>query len=389
MQYPFFFRQIVSAIVTWRINASKLLTGILFISISIPASLWAPNAFAQSTLTINGVNYTYCASEGNFCSFSGTANVVFGTSSPLNYTLNGPFTNGVSCSNGVVSKTDPAYGANKSCWYSAGTSSTSTSTTSTTSWTKCAVENGTCSFSGTKTVLYGSSTTSNNVIKTFSNGTSCTNGAFGTDPAYGADKSCWIPASGTTSTSTTSGTTSSSTPTTTANTTSTGTSTTSTGTSSTSSSTAPSASGTITCAAPVASSGGTPNGLISADTPSADGTRLFAQGSTFKLSFVTQAPAADSVVWSVQDHVGNIQGSGTFAVASGTQTNTLSCQASLGGYFAVTATLTHAGGTLPQAGTRPTGIATFGVLPNESSVIPAVTYAHQDQHQRVVGDAVR
>lgn len=388
MQYRLLFRQLFSAIVSWRINARTLFTGFLVISISIPAALWAPNALAQSTLTINGVNYTYCASEDNRCSFSGTANVVFGTASPLQYTLNGPFTNGVTCSNGVVSQTDPAYGYQKSCWYSAGTSSTttstsSTSTTSTTSWTKCAVENGTCSFSGTMTVLYGGSTTANNVKKTFTNGTACTNTAFGTDPDYGANKSCWIPSSGTTSTS--SGTTSTSSPstsTTSTGTSSTGTTSTSTGSTGTTSTTSTStSSGKITCAAPVASAGGTPKGLISADTPTADGTRLFAQGSTFKLSFVTSAPAADSVVWSVQDYVGNIKGSGTFAVASGTQTSTLSCQASLGGYFAVTATLTHAGGTLPQAGTRPTGIATFGVLPNESGVIPAVTFAHQDQHR--------
>ncbi|CAN7632913.1 hypothetical protein LJR230_004656 [Trinickia sp. LjRoot230] len=86
-------------------------------------------------------------------------------------------------------------------------------------------------------------------------------------------------------------------------------------------------------------------------------------------------------MWSIQDHIGAIKGSGTFAVASGAQTNTLSCQSSLGGYFAVTATLTKAGGTLPQAGTRPTGIATFGILPNVSAIVPTVTFAHLDQHR--------
>ena len=55
--------------------------------------------------------------------------------------------------------------------------------------------------------------------------------------------------------------------------------------------------------------------------------------------------------------------------------------AAVSGYFAITATLSAAGGTLPQAGTRPVGIATFGVLPNLSAVVPAVTYAHQEQHR--------
>ncbi|CAE6798085.1 hypothetical protein R20943_05093 [Paraburkholderia aspalathi] len=99
------------------------------------------------------------------------------------------------------------------------------------------------------------------------------------------------------------------------------------------------------------------------------------------MSFVTAATSADTVVWSMQDQLGNIKGSGSFAVASGTRTSTLSCQSSAAGYFAITATLSHSGGTLPQFGTRPTGIATFGILPNLSSTIPAVSYAHQEQHR--------
>ncbi|MGV2287964.1 hypothetical protein AAHK20_04560 [Trinickia sp. YCB016] len=121
--------------------------------------------------------------------------------------------------------------------------------------------------------------------------------------------------------------------------------------------------------------------MITADTPSSDGTRLFAAGSTFPMQFVTNASSSDTVTWSVQDALGNIKGSGTFPVASGAQTNTLSCKSSLGGYFAVTATLANAGGTLPEAGTRPSGIATFGIMPNVSSAIPTVSYAHQDQHR--------
>lgn len=359
----------------WRFDAKKSFNGVVFALISICAVLWTSNAHAQSTLSINGVTYTRCASEGQFCSFSGSAKVVFGTSSPLKYTLNGPFTNGVSCSNGIVSPTDPAYGVPKSCWY-AGTT-TSTSTTPTTSWTKCASEGGVCSFTGTLTVLYGGSTTANNMTKSFTNGAACTNAAFGRDPAVGVDKSCWIPSSGTTTPTSGTSTTSSPTSTPTSGTTSSGT----TGSTTSLSSNTSTSSGKITCSAPAATAGGSPRGSISADTPSADGTRLFALNSTFKLSFVTSAPASDTVVWSVQDHVGATKGSGTFAVASGTQTNTLSCQSTLGGYFAVTATLTSAGGTLPQAGTRPTGIATFGIVPNVSSIVPAVTFARQDQHR--------
>jgi hypothetical protein len=108
---------------------------------------------------------------------------------------------------------------------------------------------------------------------------------------------------------------------------------------------------------------------------------MFAEGSAFQVSFITAAPTADTVVWSMQDQLGNVKGSGSFAVPAGTQTSTLPCNAAVSGYFAITATLSAAGGTLPQAGTRPAGIATFGILPNLSASIPAVTYAHQEQHR--------
>ncbi|WP_244106029.1 hypothetical protein [Paraburkholderia phenazinium] len=108
---------------------------------------------------------------------------------------------------------------------------------------------------------------------------------------------------------------------------------------------------------------------------------MFASGSTFQLAFTTNAPSADKVNWTVSDQLGNVAASGSFPVASGPVTSTLSCTSTLAGYFATAATLAANGGQLPEAGTRPTGIATFGVLPNLSGVVPAVTYAHQDEHR--------
>ncbi|WP_244306327.1 hypothetical protein [Paraburkholderia lacunae] len=59
----------------------------------------------------------------------------------------------------------------------------------------------------------------------------------------------------------------------------------------------------------------------------------------------------------------------------------MNCTSTLAGYFAASGTLAQNGGQLPQAGTRPVGIATFGVMPNLSGVVPAVSYAHQEQHR--------
>ncbi len=57
-------------------------------------------------------------------------------------------------------------------------------------WTLCAVENGTCTFSGTRRVLYGVSTSYQNTIGTHTGSVSCSNGVFG-DPAETFGKYCW------------------------------------------------------------------------------------------------------------------------------------------------------------------------------------------------------
>ncbi|BCF94411.1 hypothetical protein [Paraburkholderia largidicola] len=127
--------------------------------------------------------------------------------------------------------------------------------------------------------------------------------------------------------------------------------------------------------------GGTPNGLITADTPTTDGLRVFQNNAPFNLTVTTNSPNADTVVWSIADSNGAIKTQGSFPVSAGVQTNTISCKSTWSGYGAITATLRANGGTLPHSGTRPTGIATFGVLPNLTSALGTVTYAHQDQHR--------
>ncbi|MGG1948754.1 hypothetical protein AB1286_28760 [Trinickia sp. NRRL B-1857] len=139
--------------------------------------------------------------------------------------------------------------------------------------------------------------------------------------------------------------------------------------------------GPIVCTGTVASTGGNPNGQLSVDTPTPDGVRLFPVGQAFKLSFLTAAPASDAVIWSISDASGAVKERGAFRVEKGAQTNTLSCRATLAGYFAVSAKLARAGSVLPEAGTRPRGIATFGIVADLSAVVPAVTFAHQDQHR--------
>lgn len=137
----------------------------------------------------------------------------------------------------------------------------------------------------------------------------------------------------------------------------------------------------ITCSIPEVAAGGATDGLISADTPSPDGTRLFANNSMFRIQFVTDARGADRVSWAIKDYVGHTRGAGSFAVPAGAQTSVLSCTSTASGYFALSATLDSANAELPSAGTRPKGIATFGILPYVGSVLAAPQFANQDQHR--------
>jgi hypothetical protein len=59
-----------------------------------------------------------------------------------------------------------------------------------TSWAQCAREHQQCSFEGTRRVRYG--TESSNVTKTGVNGLLCNSHTFGSDPAVGILKTCWV-----------------------------------------------------------------------------------------------------------------------------------------------------------------------------------------------------
>ncbi|CAD6519336.1 hypothetical protein LMG27952_01131 [Paraburkholderia hiiakae] len=139
--------------------------------------------------------------------------------------------------------------------------------------------------------------------------------------------------------------------------------------------------GTMTCGSASTSSASSSSVLVSADTPTTQSGRIFASATAFPVAFTTNAPAADTLIWSIADQFGNVAASGRLPVTAGPLTTTLSCTSTLAGYFAVSATLATAGGQLPELGTRPAGTATFGVLPNLANIVPSVTYAHQDLHR--------
>jgi hypothetical protein len=137
----------------------------------------------------------------------------------------------------------------------------------------------------------------------------------------------------------------------------------------------------LSCAAPTVSSASGGSGLISADTPGSDGSRMFPLNTKFNVALTTRASAADTLKWTIADATGKTVASGSFAVPAVATTNTLSCTSTISGYFQVSATLANAGGQVQTSGTRPNGFASFGVTPNVLAALPTPVYTKQEQHR--------
>ena len=143
-----------------------------------PTTTTPTSPSTSSTVT----NWVSCAVENGTCSFSGTRQVRYGANGTYAYQS---ASGSISCSNGVFG--DPVFGVSKTCSYADTTTSTTTTAPTTQTWARCATENGTCSFSGTRQVRYGA----NNIFsyKSATGAIACSNGEFG-DPVYGVQKYC-------------------------------------------------------------------------------------------------------------------------------------------------------------------------------------------------------
>jgi len=105
--------------------------------------------------------------ENNAYMFEGTKTIYFGCVTSA--TKSG----GTYCNDDSFS--DPCYNVGKHCWYFDGDN-----------LVKCADENGSCFFSGTKTIYFGAMAWADQT-----NGCDCTTAVFG-DPADGVSKDCYI-----------------------------------------------------------------------------------------------------------------------------------------------------------------------------------------------------
>ncbi|MFC1434032.1 trehalase family glycosidase [Streptacidiphilus sp. N1-3] len=138
----------------------------------------AKNCYAAPTGAPAG-NWTACAAEHGSCAVTGAQPIAFGA--------NGAFwlgrSNGSTTCDTDTLGVDPLYGVAKTCY-------TRTSGGPTGYPVNCAAENGTCGFSGQRTVAYGAD--GDYLYRTFAGGAACTNTAFGNDPLPGVAKSCYL-----------------------------------------------------------------------------------------------------------------------------------------------------------------------------------------------------
>ena len=117
--------------------------------------------------------WTFCATNHQFCAFTGTKLVRYGAGNTFAFRT---ATNGISCSKAVFG--DPLVGVVKHCDYTETTAAT---------WTFCATNHQFCAFTGTKLVRYGAGNTF--AFRTATNGISCSKAVFG-DPLVGVVKHC-------------------------------------------------------------------------------------------------------------------------------------------------------------------------------------------------------
>ncbi len=136
--------------------------------------------------------YQPCATEGQKCSFSGTANVVYGAGTA--WTSPRSFTNGAHCGNAVFG--DPLWGVQKVCHVSAPAPAPMPAPAPAPvlgapppGFVLCAVEGQPCSFTGTAKVVYGAGTAWT-APRAFTNGVACDNATFG-DPLRQVKKACY------------------------------------------------------------------------------------------------------------------------------------------------------------------------------------------------------
>lgn len=128
-------------------------------------------------------DWILCANEGDYCRVPGPTQVRYGADGRY---AERSTSQGIACHNGVFG--DPAQGTAKQCEYRRLSGPGGGGSSSGLPWSSCAREGGSCSFRGPGMLRYGAG--GRYIYREAVNGLSCSNDAFGGDPAPGAEKRC-------------------------------------------------------------------------------------------------------------------------------------------------------------------------------------------------------
>jgi hypothetical protein len=147
--------------------------------VGTPKACWTTDSYPVKSPPSG---YTWCADEGQTCSYSGTRDAAYGASGNFayRYSASGGFTCGI-----AYFGQDPFPGVYKSCYTKAPVNYVPPNN----GYTFCANEGQYCSVSGTKTVAFGNS---GSYTYSFARttGVNCDTQNLG-DPAPGVPKACW------------------------------------------------------------------------------------------------------------------------------------------------------------------------------------------------------
>ncbi|MBX4201907.1 hypothetical protein KW803_03405 [Candidatus Saccharibacteria bacterium] len=112
---------------------------------------------------------------------------------------------------------------------------------------------------------------------------------------------------------------------------------------------------------------GSGSATVKADVNNPTTGRIYSPGQSVTMNFTTNSANVDTLAYQVCNFQDKQVSSGEFAVPSGSYSKQVTWVPTQSGYFAIKAMLKTSKQFLPQVGSRPQGISTFGVLPNTTS----------------------
>jgi hypothetical protein len=112
-----------------------------------------------------------------------------------------------------------------------------------------------------------------------------------------------------------------------------------------------------------------------------DKSQTFTAGSEFRVNIDSQLTGPDRLTWQIMNFAGAAIATGTVALGTGKSSIIVPYRAHVSGYFTVSVNFQKADLILPQKGSRPSGFASFGILPDFSNLLPSAGIVPLQNHR--------